>query len=350
SITYLVNVPSTGKMNVVLSHENLYSTSTYWTVQLMAEDMETVLQEYDSTGTDTKYTGASFGVTAGTYYVKVYARKDCSDSFSDTPVTLNVKFVESSSWEVEYNASKKSGNDSQGTATPLTLGAYKYGSIYNKSDVDYYSFKVTSAGYVTFTFKHKNIYESDNYWTVTLVNAKTGELYTKTSAGTKKSMTSVKIGLSKGTYFVKVSCSGSNYSTVDYRLCVKYTKSSSWEKEYTNSTDKTNGSMTTANKLTLNKALNGTLSSESDVDYLRFTVKSSGKVSVIFSHKYMARGKGLYKISIYNSKTKLLYSFMSKGVDSTITKTYKLSAGTYFIRIEKGVKYSSSPYKVTVKK
>ncbi|MCD7737367.1 MAG: hypothetical protein LUI07_10490 [Lachnospiraceae bacterium] len=349
-ITYQFKVSSTGKMNVILKHKNLYSTDTYWTVELLADDMDTVLQTYDSTGTDTTYTGASFGVTKGTYYVRVYARKSCSHKFSDTPVTLNVKFVESSNWEVEYNASKKEGNNKQGTATPLTLNKYKYGTIYSKSDVDYYTFKAKSDGYVTITFKHKNIYEADAYWTVQLVNSKTGVVYETTSAGTKKSLTTTTIGVSKGTYFVRISCAGNNYSSVDYSVRVKYTKSSSWEQEYTSSTNKYNNSMSSANKLTVNKTMSGTLSTESDVDYMRFTIKSAGSVNIILSHKYIANAHTYYKISLYNSRTKLVTSFVSKGVDVAVSKSIKLSSGTYFVRIEKGAKWNSSPYKITVKK
>lgn len=350
--TWQINVPAAGKMNVVLSHENLFSTDVYWTAQLLAQDMETVLQEFDSKGTDEVLTGASLGVTRGTYYVRVYARKECGHSYSDKPYGLNVKFQESSTWEIEYNSDAKGGNDSQGKATPMKLKKNYYGTICDSKDVDFFKVVVPGNGYLTLTFSHPNIYKAENYWTVQLVNSKTEAFYELTSAGTKKKTTSTQIGVSKGTYYVKVTGGSgwnSRWDSSDYTVYVKYTKSSSWEQEYGDKTKHNNNTMSYANTIKAGKKIKGTLSQASDVDFYKVKISSTRTVNINFAHEYMPKKSKYWTITIYNSKTKEVMSFTSRGIDKSLSKKIRLKKGTYFIKISQGTKWNKKPYTLKIK-
>lgn len=347
---YQFNLKSNGKLNLQLKHENLFDTNVYWTVELLAEDMETVIQSFNSTGTDTNKIGGSIGLTKGTYYVKVYARKECSHEFADKPYTLKVKFKKSSSWEIEYNASKKQGNNSQGTATSMKAGKYSYGTISSGSDVDFYKIKIKKAGTISLVFRHPNVYESDTYWNVQIVNDKTEKIYELKSAGTKTKKTTPKIGLSAGTYYIRVAGgSSSKFSDKDYRIRVNYSKTNSWEKEYTSKTSWTNDTMSSANKISRGKWYNGTISSENDVDCMKVTIPSTKTVTIKFAHDYKPRKAKWWKIAVYDSKTTEVYSFYSKGINKSLTKNIRLNKGTYFIKISKGNDWTTRPYKLYVK-
>lgn len=344
---YQINLTTAGKLNIVLQHENLFNTKVFWTVQVLAADMEEELQTFDSVGTDENLKGPSLGLTAGTYYVKVYSRKECGHAYSDKPYTMVPSFVPSNNWEIEYNASTKSGNDNQGGATQMTTGKKMYGTIRNSNDVDYYKFTVKKSGYVQLKFNHPNVYLADNCWRVELINSKTQAICSIDSPGTKKSMSTPKIGVSAGTYYIKVT-DGAKCDTSDYSVSVTYKKSSAWEQEYSDKTKKNNNSMPTANSLSLKKTIYGSISDQNDVDFYKINVKSAKRVSFKFSHDYVAKRSKYWSVSVYNSKLKQVYTFTSRGVDKSLTRKISLKKGTYFVQISRGTVWRKDPYKLKV--
>ena len=347
---YEFKLSGSGKLNVKLTHENLYEKDVYWTVEVLAGDLETVLQTFNSTGTDASLTGASLGLTKGTYYVKVYARKDCGHKFSDKPYSMTVQFKRSNKWEIEYDSAKKKGNDSQGTATAMKSNQFSYGTVSSDKDVDFFKLKVTKNGYLMMNFRHPNIYEKDVYWNVQLMNNKVEKMYEINSTGIKKSSFSAKIGVTPGTYFVRVASGGSGrFSDRDYRVKLTFTKSSAWEKEYTSKTNKYNNIMSNANKLKFGKTITGSISTENDVDYYRFTTSMARQLSINFAHQYRAKRQKYWKISLVNSNLKTIMTFTSKGFNSSLTKRVYIGKGTYFLKVEKSDKWLTNPYTVTLK-
>ena len=346
---YEFKLSGSGKVNIQLKHENLYEKDVYYTVEVLAGDLETVIQTFDSTGTDASLTGASLGLTKGTYYVKVYARKDCSHKYSDKPYSMMVKFKRSDSWEIEYDAEKKKGNDSQGTATAMKIGTFSYGTIASDKDVDFFKVTVKKNGYLNMNFRHPNIYEKDVYWNVKLMNGKVEQMFELNSAGTKKSQYSAKIGVTPGTYFVRVAAgSYSKYNSKDYRVKVNFTPSSAWEKEYTSKTDKYNDYMSSANKLKFNKKMTGSISKETDVDYYKFTSRVARQLTIRFEHQYRAKRQKYWKVTLVNSNLKEIMSFTSRGFNSSLTKRKYIGKCTYFIKVEKSDKWLTNPYMITI--
>lgn len=345
---YQVNITKAGKLNVNLKHANLFDTKVYWTVEVLTADMETVLQTFNSIGTDTNLVGPSLGLSPGTYYIKVWSRKSCSDEYSDTPYTITPKFTQSSSWEVEYNAKTKAGNDQQGGSTTVALGKKAYGTMSSKNDIDFYQIKVTKSGYITLTFSHANVYDSNVCWKAELVNAKTKAICSVESKGTQKSVTTPKIGVTKGTYYIKITSGTTSYTT-DYAVVAKFKSSNNWEKEYTNSGAKTNDSMSNANKISVGKGVSGTISSDTDVDFFSFKLSSSRNTKIVFSHDYKATKTKYWKIQVYNSKLKEVASFTSRGVDKNMQKSLNLKSGTYFVKVSKANKLRTQAYTLTIK-
>jgi len=309
--------------------------------------LENVLQTFDSIGTDENLSGASLGLTAGTYYVKVYARKDCGHSYSNTPYTMIPQFTPSAQWEIEYNAMAKTGNDEQGGSTQMYSGTPAYGTINKSSDVDFFKFSVKDGGYVELQFSHPNVYSSENCWRVELVNAKTEAVCAIDSKGTKTSMSTPKIGISAGTYYIKVT-KGSEHNSADYTIKANFKKAKNWEKEYSDSTKKNNNSMGTANVISAKKAVNGCLSDANDMDFYKVKIGSTKNVAIKLSHKYIATKRSYWTVTVYNSKLKQVCTFKSRGIDKNAVKRVNLKKGTYFVKVSCGKKWRKDNYKLTV--
>ena len=236
----------------------------------------------------------------------------------------------------------------QGSASTAKIGKKAYGTLGSSNDVDFYKIKVNKNGYITLNFRHANVYKSEVCWKVALVNAKTSEICSIESKGTQKSVTTAKIGVTKGTYYIKVTA-GNSFDTADYTIIPKFVRTNNWEKECTNSGARPNNSMNTANKISFNKKMSGTISSDTDVDFYTFKLSSARNVKIQFTHSYKASKAKQWNIQVYNSKLKEVGYFASRGVDKSTTKTLALKKGTYFVKISKARKLNKNPYGLKIK-
>ena len=161
----------------------------------------------------------------GTYYVKVCANFDYSDGYAPTDCIykLNVVTKASSTWESEKN-------DTQKTATSMSLNKKYSGIFTNSSDVDWYKINVKNPGVVKIALaKDKSVSVDDvkDGWNVYVYN-KAGDKVLDKMEGVKSS-SSVKLTLKKGTYYIKV-CAASSYSDsyiptqCIYKLSAMYSK------------------------------------------------------------------------------------------------------------------------------
>ena len=343
---YQFKVRKNGKLNISFKHENLYDTEVYWTIEVLADDMETVLQTIDITGVATSVNSASLGLSAGKYYIRVWARKDCGHKYSAVDYKLKPTFTTADNWEVEYNATSKKSNDEQVAAKAITANKKYYGTTIDSRDVDFFKIKIKSKGYVILNIKHKNVLDADTCWNMQLVDDQTNVIASVDSLGTKKSTSTPKIGLNPGTYYIKVSA-GRNYNVADYGITVKYTKASNWESEFRGK--KNNNELITANPIKYGKAVNATLATEDDVDCFSVKIPSARRAKVAIKHKYVATQDSFYVVTVYNSKLNEMATITSKGVNSTASKSINFKKGTYYIKVQKGSTYKSSDYSVIVK-
>ena len=352
NLLYQINIKTAGRLNVVFEHDNLLDTKTYWIVYVYAEDLSTILQTFRSTGTDEKLIGDSLGLSSGTYYIKVVSDDSCSDklTYSEATYSLTPKFKATNNWEIEYNSKSKRTNDEQNGASNAFVNKTTYGSIGSDDDVDFYKVTIPGNGYITLNFKHKNALTSDICWYASLVNAKTDGICNVASKGTRKSITTPAIGVTAGTYYIKITSGDDYYNTMAYNFTVKYTPSNSWEKEYNFKSGKFNDKIANANTIKYKKTITGTISEKYDVDYYKIKLKSKKSVKVVFSHKYMPKKQSYWKIYVYDSRLHRIASFRSKGVDDTTYRVLRLKKGTYFIKVTgNDDNYKTTKYNLTVK-
>ena len=161
-------------------------------------------------------------------------------------------------------------------------------------------------------------------------------------------MDTPQIGVTKGIYYIKVK-SGRKCYTADYSITAKFVKTNNWEKEYTDKGSKTNDSMSSANKISMNKKVQGTISNDNDVDYYKVKVPYSKRVNVCFAHDYKAVKTKYWKVQVYNSKLKEVLVFESRGTNKNMSRSAELKKGTYFVKISRANKLRTKPYSLTIK-
>ncbi len=113
-----------------------------------------------------------------------------------------------------------------------------------------------------------------------------------------------------------------------------------------------NNTAATANTVSLNSTIAGNLSTNSDVDWYKFTTTQSGYFYVTFEHTFLSSGSGYWYIYLYNDSgvnnidgTSSSYSV--SGNANCTTNKYGVPAGTYYIRITKN-NYSGNDYSLRV--
>ena len=202
-----------GYFHVSFAHTMLDSSDPCWTIRL-----------YDSTGENSitgnedsrevkgnaDCTTPNYGVTAGTYYVKITA----ATSYSTVGYRFTVVFTAANDWETESNGSKDK-------ADALALDTARHGCLTDASDADWYCFTVAAKGEISLVMNHGLLDSGSNTWTATLYDS-TGErslLVLNSKASESESSGNIVLD-NAGTYYVKVAAADS-YSDSDYTLTVQ---------------------------------------------------------------------------------------------------------------------------------
>lgn len=213
---YKFTLSSPAKVNVQFSFDRA-DEDGYWRVYLYKYEGNGNYANLDNEIVyvyDGSYTFSSLGLPAGTYFVKVYGYNSaCGRQYSITPKCSYV-----SNWETEFN-------DEYTSADPLSMGVTRYG-VCRGYDRDWYKFVLNAPSTVSVTFTHTKA-SADGDWDVYLYKYKgDGEydqLAYKDVYVSDGNYTFPTLGLSAGTYFVKVrgnnSACGRQYGvTVNYSV------------------------------------------------------------------------------------------------------------------------------------
>ena len=111
----------------------------YWQIDLYNSSYSK-LEHYGIGGKTVSYNSNQIGLTAGTYYLKIY-----NDWYCDLEYGLKINYNASGVWEKEFN-------EDYLTATPINLNTTYYGSIQtDRSDADWYKFTAPVAGSYQFS-------------------------------------------------------------------------------------------------------------------------------------------------------------------------------------------------------
>ncbi|MBR0508584.1 MAG: InlB B-repeat-containing protein, partial [Clostridia bacterium] len=326
---YTFTTSNAGYVQLEFTHELLTDTNNNWYVYLYDSNLKEI-GKIDVPGNITSKKTAQTGIPAGTYYIKV------EDGWNHSNVTYQIKAIYSSSnnWEKELNGDVAIANT-------ISVNMAYSGAIYNNSDVDYFTFTTSSAGYTQLDFTHELLTDTNNNWYVYLYDSNLQEIGKIDVPGNITSKQSAKIGIPAGKYYIKVS-NGWDHSSVTYQIKAIFSSSNYWEKER-------NETPQTANAISFNTLYSGSVYKNSDLDYFTFTT-SSGYVQLEFTHEAISDTNNNWTITLYTNNLEKVIELKSKGNESsTVSDQASISSGTYYVKVEDGWNHSPITYGIKVK-
>lgn len=246
---------------------------------------------------------------AGTYYLEVSNWHSYSDSGS---------FTNSAGFEVLYFPNKS-----------MTLPAGKIQKVGCQDSAEYYKFKATATGYVTFEIFKDADYIYDTTVGVALLNSNKKALSVKTNLSSYNAK--VAYGVQKGkTYYFKV-------TDADGMVALRY--------KMKKVSEKSGSTLKKAPTLKASKTVSGTIIAGSSVaDCYKIKVTKSK----VLKFKVSGNSNGRLMLTLYKSNGKkwAASTVMVNGVGDkdTLTTNKKVTKGTYYIRVHREGSKSSGHY------
>lgn len=193
-------------------------------------------------------------------------------------------------------------NGSPATVNKLPLNTWIRGTIGDYADQDWYEITIPRGnGYSQIEIKPSADNPlNDSAWRIEICDKNRHTLRSYTAGANKDT----KIGLVAGKYYIIVKCQYSNIGLDGtYNLMAHYTASKEWELErYFRDKNPRN-----ANIVYLNRRYTGSLYCNDDVDYYRFKLNGTNRVSFKFTVDDSVSDPGVWQINFkeYNSRKEL---------------------------------------------
>ena len=247
-----------------------------------------------------------------------------TETEQEQAVTVETETVSQTQLESETIEIDSFAGSSIATATSISLGKTYQGMVSETNKKNYYKFTIPSSGRVTNTaIAHagginyfiydsagNEVYHGDPGW-----NSTTGQ-----------SSVDDTIDLTKGTYYFAVI-----YSWMDGSYSFNLSFGSANE-SFTETNGGTNNSMARANGISLNTSYKGQIAGNDTIDYYKFTIGSSGRIT-----NYATAEIATINYYIYDTSGNELYHGYSERNSvtgqSSIEDTIDLTKGTYYFAV-----------------
>jgi hypothetical protein len=202
---YKFTISNNGYISLSFSHAYIESSYNYWRAYLYDESL-TELASYLFAGSTMEYNQGNIGVPSGTYYLKITLYS--TSFYSDMDYKIRMNYSSSSVWETELN-------DKNTEADAISVNTTYYGNLRNSSDVDWYTFSLSSGGMQILYFNHDYVSSGYRYWKLYIYDSTMTEISYYTFIGNTTESSEI-MYLSKGTYYIKIE--DYNYSDVNYNF------------------------------------------------------------------------------------------------------------------------------------
>ncbi len=234
-------------------------------------------------------------------------------------------------------ANETEPNENYQTATVIALNANIYGALDNSTDEDWYKFTLTEKGSVQISFKHENINESNIRWEMYLYSSD-GSTHIDGGNGFwsipgNKDVTTGEIGLDAGTYYIRIKHWNSNWVVSStYTVRASFTASAKYETEI-------NNSPSTADEIDNNVFVYGSISSEGDEDWYKFTLTEKGYISIWFAHPKAEDNNTRWEVYLYREDASTSVDggkcyWAIPGDQNVQTGEIGVEAGTYYVKVK----------------
>jgi len=316
--THEIVLDNHGKVSLTFEHASNNDNNVFWGIGLYDENNSLILF-IESRGDQVMAESINAYLSKGKYYVRVATTHW---RHSNIEYTLNVNYeVNDGRFEIEPN-------DTMRTATALRLNMPIIGNLRNVDDVDFFTFTLNEPGKISLTFEHPSNNDGNVFWGISLYDSNNSRIQFIESRGNEIKVDGINVYLSPGTYFVRISTTHWRHWAVDYKLTVNHEiNDGRYEIE-------PNETIETVTEMRLNEPIIGNLSHAGDVDFFTFTLDSSNRVSLTFTHPSNNDSNVFWGIGLFDrNNTRVIY-IESRGNDVRINSDIAdLSEGQYFVRI-----------------
>lgn len=280
------------------------------------------------------------GVMPGNYRIVV---EPSATNLTTLSYTLKVCFTAAADHEIECNDTKARYTELY-TAVPMK-GSASY--FPDKQDTDWYMFRLPSQGYIDVSFEHPDMNGMTVAWKVTVTNESGYVIYAENSALSSTKLSSGKIGLKAGVYYISVAARV--YTDCGYTLTVTRSNADNYETERNNT--KSNADILTLNSTTYGSLVS--LNETFDIDYYKFTLTDAGYITINFAHEPDENNPDRtgWNIKLTDKDGKVIYHTTSAwGHETDKSPSLGLEAGTYYIITDcEDLFHNNTTYNITVK-
>ena len=223
-------------------------------------------------------------------------------------------------------------NDSEKSATKISVNEDVTGNFKDQEDSDWYQFTVDKDGKFNLSFSHEYVDSGNNYWRIRVYDSELVPLHDggiDFAGNFRDAIDTQDWGIEAGTYYIEVSRIYF-FSDATYTLKVNYEESDAWEHE-------SNDSMNSAQSISVNKNISGALNKSGDKDWYQFTLSEAGVVSYSFKHDYKDSGNEYWRAALYDADGAKLNELVGYRANdrSTVTSCHVgLPAGTYYFEVD----------------
>lgn len=338
----VVSIQPNQQMTDAISKENdekWYSFKTqergYFTVDFSSvqplSDGDWIVVLYDSNSNEIKSFGVTTGFSSGkfsnhigdTFYISVL----CRYKTANVNYRLLVNYHPDTTWETEYN-------NTEATATELTMNTDLFGAIESFGDSDIYKITVPQQkGYWDVSLTHNNPTESGE-WSVSLYSHD-GKTISETPFS--KIYNSGSLGFKPGTVlYLKVTSAWNKHEI--YRLRANFTPNDFYELEG-------NDSQTEAMPISLGNEYTGIIDQHrGEEDWYSFSVLGNSSATIEFGPKDVAN-TGNWLVYLVNATSK---TYDLAYTSTRISKSVTIRPGTYYIKVENSSNTSLKCYNLKV--
>lgn len=223
-------------------------------------------------------------------------------------------------------------NDEIQSANEIEVNVKYSGTLEENSegygDVDYYKLRLTNKGKIIIKLTHPKIDENEIFCEASLMSQNEDvRVEMRTNAKDVETISSP-VRVTPGIYYIKVSSC--------YNFDEKYTITILFDEENDSYESEPNDDLDSqAMIISLDKEYTGNITSESDVDYYKFSLKEKRKVWIDFSHDKTSVNHTLWKVSLFGDSDGSLLDIYSTGENAKITSdSVRLPAGNYYIKVD----------------
>ena len=233
-------------------------------------------------------------------------------------------------------AQESEDNGPFGRADVISLGEKVTGNVSTPGDEDFFKFTVSKKGKITIKEYYLRPLDYDGFDSTTLhlYDGSRRVIYEQKD----DAMTSQSISVTPGTYYVRVSQCGMYGSKVPYGFKISFS-----EGKGTYRIDDFS-SFQKARTIGVGSKVYGNIAASTECDYYKFTLPQAGIVDLTGARAVSGDNYLLWKYSLYNAKKEKI----DAGMDYRNKVRVGLPAGTYYIKVTRGEKWSKKKYYLMV--